>query len=59
MDEFFDLMSDIHTSNSMITGVFNIHINQQTLVSFSLLHTCIEKLNLKQYIEFPTHNRGT
>ena len=57
MDELFDLTSNIHTSNTILMGDFNIHINQQTPISIALLHT-LETLNLRQCIDFPTHNIG-
>ena len=57
INEFFEIISNIHTSNTIILGDFNIYINQQTPASISLMHS-LEMLNLKQYINFPTHIGG-
>ena len=51
-----ELLSD--TSNHIITGDFNIHVNDPTYVDAGVLLDTMSALGLKQHVETPTHNKG-
>ena len=55
MDDLLDLTINIPTYNTIIIDI--IHHHHQTPSSQALIRT-FDTLNLRQYIEFPTHVRG-
>ena len=55
-DYLLDLLSD--TSNHIITGDFNIHVNDPSDVDAAVLLDTMSALGLKQHVDIPTHNKG-
>ena len=60
MDEFEDMVGDymIHPSDVMITGDFNIHVDDPSDNSANRLKQILSSAGLTQHVTEPTHVRG-
>src|SRR6266516_4488461 len=58
--EFATLLEDLATSNGhvIITGDFNIHVNDPNSPSSKNFSILLNDFSLKQHISFPTHSHG-
>ena len=59
-EEFEDLVELLSTSSSeiIITGDFNIHMDDDTLKETKVFNNILDSLFLKQHVNFSTHNKN-
>ena len=60
IDQLSDYLMDLlsHTSNHIVLGDFNIHVNDPNNVDAGILLDTLSALGLEQHVQISTHNRG-